>query len=37
VTLIVTVAILVAVALVASVVPTQRATRVEPTAALRIE
>jgi hypothetical protein len=35
--LIVTVAVLVTVALIASVVPTQRATRVEPTSALRIE
>jgi ABC-type antimicrobial peptide transport system permease subunit len=37
VTLIVTVAVLVTVALIASVVPTQRATRLEPTTALRIE
>ena len=37
VTLIVTVALLAIVALVASVVPAQRATRLEPTAALRIE
>jgi ABC-type antimicrobial peptide transport system permease subunit len=37
VTLVVTAAVLVAVALVASVVPAQRATRLEPTTALRIE
>jgi hypothetical protein len=37
VTLIVTVAVLAAVALVASVIPTQRATRPEPTSALRID
>ena len=37
VTLMVTVAVLVTVALIASVVPTQRATRLEPTSALRIE
>jgi putative ABC transport system permease protein len=37
VTLIVTVAVLVTVSLIASVVPTQRATRLEPTTALRIE
>jgi putative ABC transport system permease protein len=37
VTLIVTVALLAIVALVASIVPAQRATRLEPTAALRIE
>ncbi|HWW87647.1 MAG TPA: ADOP family duplicated permease [Vicinamibacterales bacterium] len=37
VTLIGTIAVLVTVALVASVVPTQRATRLEPTTALRIE
>jgi predicted lysophospholipase L1 biosynthesis ABC-type transport system permease subunit len=36
-TLIVTVAVLVIVSLIASVVPTQRATRLEPTTALRIE
>ena len=37
VTLIVTVAVLVTVALTASVIPTQRATRLGPTSALRIE
>ncbi len=37
VTLIVTVAILATVALVASIVPAQRATRIEPTTALRFE
>jgi ABC-type antimicrobial peptide transport system permease subunit len=37
VTLIVMVAVLVTVALVASIVPAQRATRIEPTTALRIE
>jgi ABC-type lipoprotein release transport system permease subunit len=37
VTLIVTAAVLVTVALIASVVPTQRATRLDPTTALRIE
>ena len=37
VTLIVTVAVLVIVALVASIVPAGRATRLEPTAVLRIE
>ena len=37
VTLIATVAVLVTVALIASVVPTRRATRLEPTIALRIE
>ncbi len=37
VTLVVTVALLAIVALVASIVPAQRATRLEPTAALRIE
>jgi len=36
-TLVVTVALLVAVALLASVIPARRATRLEPTAALRIE
>jgi ABC-type lipoprotein release transport system permease subunit len=37
VTLLVTVALLAIVALVASVIPTERATRLEPTTALRIE
>jgi putative ABC transport system permease protein len=37
VTLIVTVALLAIVALAASIVPARRATRIEPTAALRIE
>jgi putative ABC transport system permease protein len=37
VTFIVTVAVLVTVSLIASVVPTRRATRLEPTTALRIE
>jgi ABC-type lipoprotein release transport system permease subunit len=36
-TLTVTAAVLVAVALIAAVVPTERATRLEPTIALRIE